>query len=182
MDILPAEDQEMIRAWVAQFAMAGIFPVAGVKRGERWKSEEEVSGAALAGLVWEKDYTYVRDEVCPVDTQGNDPERDAKSGKAQELCAVILTRETLKQKSSAKHATPEDFKAHELRTAGSAHGTNEIVTYIALDNGLLVRGTEDAQQSLDAEVALADRENRVHYNIEAHSHTEVLMAAPAPKK
>ena len=182
MDILPAEDREIIRAWVAQFAMAGIFPLAGVKRGERWKSEEEVSGAALAGLVWDKEHTYVRDEVCPVDTRGDAPAKNAKFSQIPEICAVILTRETLKQKSSAKHATPEEFKAHELRTAGTAHGTNEIVTYIAFDNGLLVRGTEEAQQSMDAEVALADRENRVHYNIDVHSHTEVLMVVPAPKK
>jgi hypothetical protein len=181
-DILPAEDQEIIRAWVAQFAMAGIFPAAGVKQGERWKSQEEVSGAALAGLVWEKEYTYVRDEVCPADTPREALAKNAKAGQIPGMCAVILTREILKKKSSSSHATPEDFKARDLRTAGIANGTNEIVTYIALGNGLLVRGTEEAQQSIDAEVALTDGGNRVRYNIDARSHTEVLMVALASKK
>lgn len=182
IDILYVDDQLTIREWVAQFGMAGIFPAAGVQQGEKWKAEETVPNAALAGLVWEKEYTYVRDEVCPVDTQIDGPEKRAKSGKTREMCAVILTRETLKQKSSAKHATPEDFKTHELRTAGTARGTNEIVTYISLNNGLLVRGTEEAQQSMDAEVALADGGNRVHYNIAAHSHTEVLLVGNASNK
>ena len=97
------------------------------------------------------------------------------------MCAVILAKATLKQKSSAKHATPEDFKAHELRTAGTAHGSNEIVTYFALGNGLLIRGTEDAQQSIDAEVALANQENRVHYNIDGQSHTEILLMPNSTK-
>lgn len=181
-NILSAEEQEIVRAWMAQFGMAGIFPAAGVKQGERWRLEEVVSGAALAGLVWEKEYSYVRDEVCPVDTRGNALAKNARSSQTPEMCAVLLIKETLKQKASANHATPEDFKTHELRTAGTARGKNEIVAYIALDTGLLVRGTEEAQQSIDAEVALADGGNRVHYNIDARSHTEVLMVEEAPKK
>jgi hypothetical protein len=177
MNSFSAEDQETIRAWMAQFGMAGVFPVAGVKQGERWKAEEPVAGAALTGLVWEKESTYVRNDVCPVDTHGAEPGKNDKHGKTQPMCAVILIRETLKQKSSAKHATPGDFKTRELRTTGTARGTNEIVSYIALDNGLLVRGTEEAQQAMDVEVALADRGNRVHYNVDARSHTEVLMVA-----
>lgn len=173
-ETLTVEDRAAIRAWTAQFAMAGIFPLAGVRLGEKWKGIEAVAGAGLAGLIWEKLYTYVRDEPCPAYVR----EHDSKSANArqnQEQCAVILTTETLKQKSSAKNATPDDFKRRNLRTAGNAHGTNEIVTYIALRNGVLARGTEDAKQSMEAEVALADRENRVHYNIDAHSHTEVLL-------
>jgi hypothetical protein len=182
MDTFSTEDQETIRAWTAQFGMAGVFPAAGVKQGERWKAEEPVAGAALAGLVWEKEFTYVRDDACPVDSQGSERGKNGKSGNPQQMCAVILTTETLKQKSSAKHATPDDFKTRELRTAGTARGTNEIVSYITLDNGLLVRGTEEAQQAMDVEVALADRGNRVHYNVDARSHTEVLMVADVAGK
>ena len=174
------EDRTAIRAWTAQFAMAGIFPVAGVRLGEKWKGTEAVANAGLAGLIWEKLYTYVRDEPCPVYVREHDS-KSANQEQNQEQCAVILTTETLKQKSSAKNATPDDFKRRNLRTAGNAHGTNEIVTYIALRNGVLARGTEDAKQSMDAEVALADRENRVHYNIDAHSHTEVLLVGNPEK-
>jgi hypothetical protein len=176
MDAFSAEDKETVRAWMAQFGIAGVFPSAGVLPGERWKAEEPVAGAALAGLVWEKQFSYVRNETCPVNSQGAAPEKD---GGTPQLCAVILTTETLKQRSSPKHATPEDFRARELRTAGTASGTDEIVSYIALDNGLLVRGTEQAQQAMDVEVALADRGNRVHYNVDARSHTEVLIVAEA---
>jgi hypothetical protein len=121
----------------------------------------------------------VRDEPCPVSAR--EDLKSADSRQNHDTCAVILTSETLKQKSSTKNATPDDFKRRNLRTAGSAHGANEIVSYIALRNGVLARSTEDAQQSIDAEVALADRENRVHYNIDAHSHTELLLVDNSEK-
>ncbi|GAC1619255.1 MAG: hypothetical protein NVS9B13_08390 [Candidatus Acidiferrum sp.] len=182
MDALSAEDQVILRVWIGQFGMAGIFPAGGVKPGDKWKSAEPVSGAALEGLDWLKEFTYVRNEVCPVDSRGAEPAKKNSFGKLQQMCAVILTTETLKQKSSPERATPDDFKSHDLRTAGTAHGTNEIVSYIALDKGLLMRGTEEAQQAMDVEVALANRGNRVHYNVDARSHTEILIVEDGQTK
>ena len=92
-----------------------------------------------------------------------------------DTCAVLLTTATLKQKSSSKDATPEDFKLHELRTMGTAKGAGEIITYISLKSGLVVRATEETSQFMDVVVAKADGSNRVHYNVDAKSHSEVLL-------
>jgi len=93
---------------------------------------------------------------------------------------VLLTTAKLKQKSSSKDATPEDFKLHELRTMGTAKGTGEIVTYISLTSGLVVRATEETSQFMDVVVAKADGSNHVHYNVDAKSHAEVLLVTETP--
>src|SRR5216684_2362385 len=97
-----------------------------------------------------------------------------------DTCAVLLTTAKLKQNSSSKDATPEDFKLHELRTMGTAKGTNEIITYISLKSGLVVRATEETSQFMDVVVAQADGSNRVHYNVDAKSRSEVLLVTETP--
>src|SRR6267143_1633396 len=97
-------------------------------------------------------------------------------------CAVLLSTATLKQKSSSKDATPEDFKLHELRTMGTAKGAGEIITYVSLKSGLVVRASEETSQFMDVVVAKADDSNRVHYNVDAKSHSEVLLVTETPLK
>ncbi len=97
-----------------------------------------------------------------------------------ETCAVILTTAALKQESSRKNATPEDFKLHELQTTGTARGTNQVIAYISLKTGLVVRATAEASQSMDVVVAKTDGTNRVHYNVDAKSNSEVLLVAERP--
>jgi hypothetical protein len=87
----------------------------------------------------------------------------------------------LKQNSSPKDATPEDFKLHDLKTTGTAQGTNETFTYISLQTGLVVRATEEATQRMDVTIAKADGSNRVHYKVDAKSHAEVLLVTAAPQ-
>jgi hypothetical protein len=99
---------------------------------------------------------------------------------AADTCAVLLTTATLKQKSSPKDATPDEFKIHDLKTTGTATGTNEIITYISLTTGLVVRATENTSQVMDVTVAMSDGSNRVHYNVDAKSHSEVLLVAATP--
>src|SRR5260370_24284257 len=98
----------------------------------------------------------------------------ASSGPPED-CAVLLTTGMLKQKSSSKDTTPEDFRLHELRTKGTAKGVSETITYISLKSGLVVRATEETSQFMDVVVAQADGSNRVHYNVDAKSHAEVLL-------
>ncbi|MGC2464394.1 MAG: hypothetical protein WA517_04295, partial [Candidatus Acidiferrum sp.] len=100
----------------------------------------------------------------------------------QESCAVILTTAILKQKSSPKDATPEDYKLHDLRNMGTAKGKNQVISYFSLKTGLLVRATEDANQSMNLTVAKTDGSNQVHYAIDAESHARVLLLADAPAK
>ena len=63
---------------------------------------------------------------------------------------------------------------------GIAKGKNETITYISLKTGLVVRATEDANQSLNVIVAKTDGSNRVHYTIDAESHAQVLLLAETP--
>ncbi|HXR32082.1 MAG TPA: hypothetical protein VN830_00125 [Verrucomicrobiae bacterium] len=148
--------------WLSRFALGWTLPAEGAKPGDKWKTEEaERTPSPIANLVWETETTYVRNDKCPLIPA--------------ETCASFLTRATLKQKSSAKDATPEDYRLHELRTSGTAKGTNEIFTYISLKNGLVVRATEETQQSMDVTIAKADGTNGVHYTIDASSRFETLL-------
>jgi hypothetical protein len=180
LDSLLPEQQQAWQEWVARFAVAWTLPDAGVKIGEKWKSEQaEPAGAPIAGLNWARESTYVRNESCRAQQLSAPGEVSASSG-PPDTCAVLLTTATLKQKSSPKDATPEDFKIHELKTMGTAKGTNEIITYISLKTGIVVRATEEASQTMDVTVAKTDGSNRVHYNVDAKSRSEVLLVTETP--
>jgi hypothetical protein len=172
LDDLSPEQGLIWQFWVARFAFGWILPPRRLKTGEKWKFEEpELNDSLIAGLVWERETTYARDDRCPVFPA--------------ETCAVFLTQSTLKQKSSAKDSTPEDYRLHELKTLGTARGTNQVITYISQKTGLVLRANEDVQQTMDVTVMKSDGSNGIHYNIEATSHLETLFvrqlpAAPAP--
>ena len=175
LDTLFPEQQQAWQQWVARFALAWTLPADGMKFGEKWKSEQaEQAGAPIAGLHWARESSYVRDEPSQASQLSIMGDVSASSG-PPDTCAVLLTTATLKQKSSSKDATPEDFKLHELRTMGTAKGAGEIITYISLKSGLVVRATEETSQFMDVVVAKADGSNRVHYNVDAKSHSEVLL-------
>jgi len=177
---LSPEEQQAWQEWVARFAVAWTLPTAGVKLGEKWKSEQaEQAGSPIAELVWLRDSAYVRNEPCQPRQLSLQGELSASNG-PPDTCAVLLTTAALKQKSSPKDATPEDFKIRELKTTGTATGTNEIITYISLRTGLVVRATEEANQAMEVTVAKSDGSNRVHYNVDAKSHSEVLLVTETP--
>ena len=179
LDRLSPEEQAAWQEWVARFGGGASFPEKGIKPGEKWKAEEPITNALLAGLSWEKESEYVNDGPCGAIKLT--PQGDLTAGEqAQETCAVILTTAILKQKSSQKDATPEDYKLHDLRTMGLATGKNETITYISLKTGLVVRATEDAKQSMNVIVAKTDGSNRVHYTIDAESHAQVMLLAEIP--
>jgi hypothetical protein len=180
LDKFSPEQQQAWGDWVSLFAMAAAFPERGIKRGEKWKSEEpEKSPAPIARLVWLKRSSYVRDEPCPTAQLTIDGQA-SEAGQPLETCAVLLTTAALKQQSSKKDATPEDYKLHELQTMGTARGTNQVIAYISLKTGLVVRATEEASQSMDVVVAKKDGSNRVRYNVDAKSNSEVLLVADTP--
>jgi hypothetical protein len=179
LDKLSSDEQAAWQEWVARFGGSAAFPERGIKPGEKWKAEEPIANALLSGLSWEKESAYVNDAPCGA--MNITPQGDlAVSTQSQETCAVILTTATLKQKSSQKDATPEDYKLHDLRNMGIAKGKNETITYISLKTGLVVRATEDANQSMNVIVAKTDGSNRVHYTIDAESHSQVLLLAETP--
>ena len=151
--------------WLGRFTATWTVPNSALRVGSRWHLDEpETTPSPLAGLVWSKKYQYVRNEPCGL----------SQSPVAGD-CAVILVHAQLHQKSSPNNATPEDFKLRGLLTRGTATGANETILYIGLANGLLVRSSEDAQQSMDATIALADGSNEVRYVMKAKSRSQIQL-------
>ena len=180
LDSLFPEQQQAWQQWLARFALAWTLPPNGMKLGDKWKSDQpEQAGTPVAGLNWARESTYVRDEPCHA-SQVSLAGGVSASTDPPDTCAVLLTTAKLKQNSSAKDATPEDFKLHELRTMGTAKGDDEIITYVSLKTGLVVRATEETSQFMDVVVAKADGSNGVHYNVDAKSHSEVLLIVETP--
>ena len=179
LDALFPEQQQTWQEWASRFLLAAGFRTTGVRIAQKWNSEEaENSPSPIAGLRWIRESTYVRDEPCRA-VQLTAQSSVAPSDGDPERCAVILTTAVLKQDPN-KNATPQDFKLHELRTAGTAHGTNHIITYISLRTGIPIRATEEATQQMNVTVAKADGSNRVHYDVNANSHSEVLLVSETP--
>jgi hypothetical protein len=179
LDALSPEQQQAWQEWASRFLLAAGFRTTGVRIAQKWNSEQaEKSPSPIAGLRWMRESSYVRDEPCRavrLTVQG----RVAPSDAEPETCAVILTTAALKQNPD-KNGTPEDFKLHELRTVGTAHGTNHIITYISLKTGIPIRATEEATQQMNVTVAKADGSNRVRYDVSAKSRSEVLLVSESP--
>jgi hypothetical protein len=181
IDRLSPAQQFAWNDWLGRFTSSMTFPKAGVQAGQKWEtSEPETDPSPIAALSWTKKYQYVRDEPCRSDqhAQGADQETSLPNAK---VCAVILIRSVLRQKSSPKNSTPEDYKLRNLKTRGSAAGKNETILYFDRSSGLLVRSTEDAQQAMDVLVALTDGSNSVRYALEARSHSDILLLPDSPQ-
>ena len=176
---LSASQQSAWTTWLSRFTAAMNFPRGSARSGQKWQSvEPETAQSPIAGLSWSKKFERVHDEPCTESgREGGSPVQPAVG---LNHCAVILIRETLRQKSSPQKATPEDYKLQNLTTRGTASGQNETILYISLSTGLLVRSTEQAQQSMDVIVALADGSNQVHYDIAAKSRSEIRVLPDAP--
>ncbi len=182
LDSLSPGQQQAWQQWVARFALAWTLPAHGMKSGEKWISQQrEQAGSPIAGLVWDRQSIYVTNEPCPVSHLSPTGEISPSDGPS-DTCAVLLTTAKLRQKSSSKDASTEDFKLHELRTMGTAKGTDEVITYISLKSSLVVRATEETSQFMDVVVAKADGSNHVHYNVDAKSHSEVLLITETPPR
>jgi hypothetical protein len=179
LDALSADQQRAWQQWTSAFAATATFPTNGIKLAEKWKSEQpERSPSPIANLYWLRESTYLHDEPCRASQLT--PQGDAvPSPQAAETCAVIQTTATLKQKSSPKDTTPEDFKLHQLRTSGTAAGTNKTLFYLSLQTGLLIRSSDQADQTMQVTIAKADGSNQVHYDIQAKSRTEIFRVANA---
>lgn len=165
--------------WLERFTSSMSGPKGGIHPGQKWQSSEpETAASPIAGLVWSKNSEYVRDERCPA---AADPAKSGTSifSSASDSCAVVLIRATLRQKSSPKNSTPEDYKLRNLRTHGTASGQNESILYISRASGLLVRATEDAQQSMDVLIDLSDGSNQVRNTLDAKSRSEILLLPDA---
>jgi hypothetical protein len=171
LDQLSPAQQFAWNDWLGRFTSAMTFPKQGIHAGQKWQtSEPETNPSPIAALSWTKKYQYVRDEPCMFASQPA-----ASSTNSTGTCAVIFIQSALRQKSSPKNSTPDDYKLRNLMTRGTAAGQNETILYFSRATGLLVRSTEDAQQSMDVLVALADNSNAVHYTLDAKSHSDIRL-------
>ena len=165
LDQLSVAQRFAWNSWLLWFTSTWAYPNSAVRVGSKWELDEpEATPSPLTRLVWSKKYQYVRNEPCG-------PSPASASG----TCAVILVHAQLHQKSSPNNATPEDFKLRGLVTRGTAIGANQTILYIGLTNGLLVRSSEDAQQSMDATISLADGSNEVRYVMKAKSRSQIQL-------
>ena len=182
IDRLSPAQQFAWNDWLGRFTSSMAFPKSGVAAGRKWEAvEPETTPSPIAGLTWTKKYQYVRDEPCKFYDRPESATRGESASNSQ-VCAVVLVRATLHQKSSPKNATPGDYKLRNLRTRGRAVGQNETILYISRSTGLLIRSTEDAQQSMDAIVALTDGSNQVHYSLIAKSHSDIFLLSDSPQQ
>jgi len=175
LDALTPGLQHAWQQWAARFAASAAYPPEGLASAQKWKSQEpERTPAPLAGLVWLRESTYVRNEPCrPL--RMNDQGDFVNSDQPPQTCAVILTTAALKQKSKPKDATPDDYGVRQLRTSGAARGHNKTILYISLATGLLVRSSDEADQSMSVTIAKADGSNQLHYDIDARSAAQVVL-------
>jgi hypothetical protein len=182
LDQLSAPQRLAWSSWLSQFASPLTYPKPGVEKGRRWQaSEAETAPSPIAELSWRRKYEYVRQEACPVAEQSPSPSKSDKSTAPREMCAVILVQAQLRQGSPANRSTPPDFKVRGLATRGTASGANETVQYVSTASGLIIRSTEDVQQSMDVTVALADGSNRVRYLINAKSRLQIELVPDVPQ-
>jgi hypothetical protein len=181
LDQLSSAQQFAWRDWLSTFASSMTYPKSGINTGQKWQTfEPETSPSPIAELSWAKQYQYVRDEPC----RFADAEPKSGSGKPPsppQPCAVIFVISTLRQKSSRKNATPEDYKLRNLKTRGTVAGHNETILYVSRSTGLLVRSIEDAQQTMDALIALEDGSNEVRYSVDAKSHSDISLLSGSPQ-
>ena len=180
LDQLSPAQQFAWNDWLGRFTAAMAFPKQGIHAGQKWQTfEPEPNPSPIAALSWRKKYQYVRDEPCMSDLQ---PAKTQKSSaNSNQDCAVIFIQSSLRQKSSPKNSTPDDYKLRNLTTRGTVAGQNETILYFSRATGLLVRSTEDAHQSMDVLVALADGSNAVHYTLDAKSHSDIRLLPDSPQ-
>lgn len=179
-DRLSASQQAAWSAWLARFTSSMAFP-STLRIGQKWQATEgETAPSPIAGLLWTKKFEYARDESCPAEPATSSAKLN-NAGSPATSCAVVLVTATLRQKSSRQNATPPDFKLHNLKSQGAASGRNETILYLSRSQGILIRSTESAQQSMDVTITLADGSNRVHYSLDAKSRSEIFLLTDSPQ-
>jgi len=153
--------------WMAQVSGPAIA-VQGVALGQSWNSAQPATSMPLAGMIWRSNSTYLRNEPCQ-------PAEPTESGSSGELCAVILTRQSVLPQKQLRDPTPEDYRRNGLRTSGRWTGSGESLSYISLQTHSAVSVTQDSAQRIDFTVTNSSgRSIRYAGNIETHSRVKLL--------
>lgn len=179
LDALAPEQQQAWLEWATRFAAAFLVSTEKRRRGEKWSSDEpETTPSPIAELHWQRKSQYIHDESCA-------PLKFTRSGEFQrfsssDACAAVVSTATLLQKSSPKDSTPPDYKQHNLRTSGTASGTDDVMLSISCKTGHLIRATQNTSQKMEALVALADGSTQVRYNVSATATSSIELVTDLP--
>jgi hypothetical protein len=155
--------------WMEQVSGTAGAPQA-VTLGQTWNSAQPATSMPLAGMIWRSNSSYLRNEPC----RPADPNAPAVP---DELCAVILTRQSVLPQKQLRDPTPEDYRRNGLHTSGRWSGSGESLSYISLRTHSAVSVTQDSAQQIDFTVTNASG-NSIRYagTIETHSRVALLPA------
>jgi hypothetical protein len=166
-------DNEQVRQaaeqWMAQVT-APALSRQGVALGQTWNSAQPANSMPLAGMIWRSVSTYLRNEPCrPADPAAAPP--------SQELCAVILTRQSVLPRKQVRDTTPDDYRRQGLRTSGRWSGSGESLSYVSLQTHSAVSVTQDSTQQIDFSVTNSSG-NSVRFAGTIETHSRVALLPP----
>jgi hypothetical protein len=122
----------------------------------------------LAGMIWRSNSNYLRNEPCR-------PADSAAPSSPDDLCAVILTRQSVLPQKQLRDPTPEDYRRNGLHTSGRWTGSGQSLSYISLRTHAAVSVTQDSAQQIDFTVTNSSGKSiRYGGTIETHSRVELL--------
>ncbi len=161
--------------WISSLAAPQSFPSGGIAVGQQWSADRPIAGAPLAGLFWQLQSTYERNEPCPTPKPATGPSQTAATMQPQQ-CAVIKSEMSVGRRGSAhSDATPEDYLHQGLRTSGTWTGSGAELGSIAIQTGLLMNVTETSSQNVDYEIRSATTGSSIHYMAKVESQTGITL-------
>jgi hypothetical protein len=167
-----------VLAWLDGLLSLPHLPQDGIAVGQKWSSERPLVGAALDGLTWRTESSYLRNDACSVpvipaalaDLSANPPGS----------CAVILMHFKISRSGSAhSDATPPEYRQNGLRTSGTWTGSGDGLESISLASGLLVTATETSTQDMDYEVKSASAGSAIHRQSHVQTQSQITLVPSA---
>ena len=154
-----------ILSWLKVISLGATFPSDGVAIGQKWTSEQPLTGSPLTGVLWRSQSTYLRDEPCATTAASKAPTGAQQPG--GDTCAVVLTRlEIIRHGSATSDATPDDYRRNGLRTSGTWTGSGELKgnSQEAPLAGFLSRARQQAVLETTTPFHCAEPLRAAHYN------------------
>ena len=156
--------------WMAQVS-GPAFAADGVAIGQTWNSAQPADSMPISGMIWRSNSTYLRNEPCR-------PAEPAPADSSGEMCAVILTRQSILPRKQLRDPTPEDYRRNGLRTSGRWSGSGESLSYISLQTHSAVSVTQDSAQQIDFAVTNPSGKS-IRYAGTIETHSRVALLPPA---
>jgi hypothetical protein len=159
--------------WLSRLSLGISQPAGGIVPGQKWATPAPRNQPApLAGIEWQTESTYLRNDSCRAATLTADAKVDTIS--TPDSCAVIHTRFTITQKP-LKDQTPEDYKKRGLRSAGTMSGSAESTTYISLASGFVISVSQDGFEESDITLVNEEHNLRMRYVGKVKTHSQIRL-------